>query len=156
MPQIISLPGRLARARAACGFTLMELMIVIAILSVLVAVAIPSYRQYNMKANRSTAAQILLNISNRQEQYILDARAYTDVLGSSGLNIAQDGWTCSNTPATGCTNSFYRATVAVTAGTPPTYTVTAVPDATKYQASDGTLTLTSAGVRTRSAGDLKW
>ena len=156
MPHLIALPGRLAQARAARGFTLMELMIVIAIISVLAAVAIPSYRQYNMRANRSAAAQIMLSVANRQEQYVLDARAYTNVLGSSGLNIAQDGWTCSNTVATGCTNNFYRVTAAFTAGPPPSYTITALPDSTKYQASDGTLTLTSAGVRSRSAGDGKW
>ena len=149
-------PSRTRAARNARGFTLVEAMIVVAIMAVLAAIAIPSYRQYNMKANRSAAAQIMLNISNREEQYLLDARAYTDVLGPAGLNIAQDGWTCSDTVATGCTNSFYRVTAARTIGTPPTYTVTAVPDATKYQASDGTLTLTSAGVRSRSAGDLKW
>ena len=143
-------------ARAGCGFTLIELMIVVVVLAVLAAIAIPSYRQYNIKANRSAAAQIMLNISNREEQYLLDARLYSDVLGSSGLNIVQDGWTCSNTVATGCTNAFYRVTVSAPAGTPPTYTVTAVPDSTKYQASDGTLTLASTGTRSRSAGDGKW
>ena len=156
MRHIEAVAGRLSAARGARGFTLMELMIVVAIMAVLAAIAIPSYRQYNMKANRSAAAQIMLNISNREEQYLLDARQYTDVLGSAGLNIAQDGWTCSNTVATGCTNSFYRVTVAAPGGTPPTYTVTALPDSTKYQTSDGTLTLTSAGVRSRSAGDGKW
>ena len=141
---------------AAGGFTLIELMIVVAVISALAAIAVPSYRSYNMKANRSSAAQMLLTISNREEQYLLDARAYTDVLGSSGLNVSLDCWTCSNTVATGCTNNFYRVTVSAPGGTPPTYTVTAVPDSTKYQASDGNLTLTSAGVKTRSAGDGNW
>ena len=145
-----------SRGRAAGGFTLIELMIVVTVMSIIAAVAIPSFRNYNMKANRSAAAQVMLTISNREEQYVLDARAYTDVLGPAGLNITQDGWTCSNTPATGCVNNFYTVTVAVTAGTPPTYTVTAVPIAGKYQTADGTLTLTSAGAKTRSAGDGKW
>jgi type IV pilus assembly protein PilE len=142
--------------RASRGFTLIELLISVAIVAIISVVAIPSYRNYNMRANRSAAGGVMLTISNREEQYILDARAYTDVLGPTGLNINQDGWTCSNTPATGCTNTFYRVTAVVTAGTPPTYTVTAVPDSTKYQAADGTLTLTSAGAKTRSAGDGKW
>ncbi|MBI1943588.1 MAG: prepilin-type N-terminal cleavage/methylation domain-containing protein [Betaproteobacteria bacterium] len=142
--------------RRARGFTLIELMIVIAVLGAIIAAAIPSYRQYNMRANRSAAAQVMLNVQNREEAYLLDARAYTDVLGPSGLNIIQDGWTCSNTPATGCSNNFYTVTVAVVTGTPPTYTVTATPIAGKYQVDDGNLTLTSSGTRSRSAGDGKW
>jgi type IV pilus assembly protein PilE len=142
--------------RVALGFTLIEVMMVVAVLGIISMVALPSYRDYLRRGNRSAAQQLMLNISNREEQYILDARAYTDVPGPAGLNIVQDGWTCSDTPATGCTNNFYRVTVAVTTGTPPTFTVTATPVASSYQASDGNMTLTSSGARTRSAGDGKW
>ena len=93
-------------------------------------------------ANRSAAAQIMLSIANRQEQYLLDARAYTTALNSTGLNITQDGWTY---PATACTNNFYSVAVAIASGPPPTYTITATPNASTYQSADGTLTLTSAG-----------
>jgi type IV pilus assembly protein PilE len=140
------------------GFTLIELMIVLAILGALAAFAIPNYRNYNMRANRSAAAQMMLAIQNREEQYMLDARDYHDILGSTGLNMVQEGWTCTTAQATGCSNSFYTVTVTknpVTC-TAPCYTVTATPDATKYQATDGTLTLTNTGVRSRSAGDGKW
>ena len=143
-------------AGASRGFTLIELMSVVAILAVLAAVAIPTYRNYNIKANRSAAAQVMLNISNREEQYLLDARAYTDILGPAGLNITGEGWTCANAAATGCSNNFYTVTIAVTAATPPTYTVTGTPAAASYQAADGILTLTSAGAKSRSAGDGKW
>jgi type IV pilus assembly protein PilE len=149
-------PYRPHTARASRGFTLIELMIVVAIMAIIASVAIPSYRNYNMKANRSSAAQVMLNISNREEQYLLDARAYTDILGTSGLNITAEGWTCTNSAATGCSNNFYTVTVAVTAGTPPTYIVTGAPKSATYQVSDGTLTLNSAGVKSRSAGDGKW
>lgn len=147
-----------AATRKARGFTLIELMIVIAVLGAIIAAAIPSYRQYNMRANRSGAAQVMLNIQNREEAYLLDARAYTDVLGSSGLNIVQDGWTCSNTPATGCSNNFYTVTVTKPHPTlpAPSYLITATPIAGKYQVDDGNLTLTNTGTRLRSAGDGKW
>lgn len=155
------------RARAADGFSLIELLVVIVIIGILAAIAFPSYQQYNMRANRSQAAQLLLAIQNREEQYILDARTYVGNLGSGGLNVAQNGWTCTNDPVipstSVCTNAFYTVSVAVVAGTPPSYTITAVPIAGTYQAggtnptkTDGTLTLTSTGTRSRSVGDGKW
>jgi type IV pilus assembly protein PilE len=135
------------------GFSLIELMIVVAVVSILAMVAFPSYQNYNKKANRSQASQMLLAIQSREEQYLLDARAYTDKLAGGGLNMVQDSWACTDAS---CINSFYTVTVTVVAGTPPTYTVTAAPLAGKYQSSDGTLTLTNTGVRARSAGDGKW
>jgi type IV pilus assembly protein PilE len=139
-----------SRAR---GFTLIELMITLAILGALTAMALPSYRNYNMRGNRSSAEQIMLAIQNREEQYILDARTYTAALDSTGLNITQDGWSCT---AANCTNNFYTVTVALTAGPPQTYTITAAPKTGTYQVGDGSLTLTSAGAKARTAGDLKW
>jgi type IV pilus assembly protein PilE len=145
-----------ANKASSTGFSLIELMIVVTVVSILAAVAVPSYRQYNIKANRSQAAQLLLTISNREEQYLLDARLYIDILGSSGLNIKQDNWSCGGATSTTCTNAFYTVTVTPTSGPPPSWSATAVPIAGSYQAADGTLTLSSDGTRTRSAGDLKW
>ena len=49
------------------GFTLVELMVVIGIVAILVALALPSYTRYVRKANRGEAQQLLLNWSNNQE-----------------------------------------------------------------------------------------
>lgn len=141
-------------AKNARGFSLIELMIVVGVIGILSMIALPSYRSYVLKANRSAAQQLMLNIQNREEMYMADARAYTAVLGSSGLNITQDGWTCSNTASVGCTNSNYQVIVTLSGSTPPTYTITAT--ALNNQVSDGNMTLTGAGARTRSAGDGKW
>jgi type IV pilus assembly protein PilE len=141
------------RRRPGRGYTLIELMIVVTILTLLAGIAIPAYQQYNKRANRSQAAQTMLTIQSREELYILDARTYTTALDSTGLNITQDRWTCT---AANCSNTFYTITVALAAGPPQTYTITATPIAGNYQVSDGTLTLTNAGVKTRSAGDGKW
>jgi type IV pilus assembly protein PilE len=111
-----------------------------------------------MRANRSAAAQLMLNIQNREEQYVLDARLYTTLLDSTGLNIAADRWTCT---AANCTNAFYTVTVGPVTGPPPSYIITATPIAGTYQVGDGNLTLTGAGTRMRflpaaPTVDLKW
>lgn len=132
--------------RGTRGFTLIELMITVVVIGILAAIAYPSYQSYMKKARRSEAQQLMVAISARQAQYILDARAYTDTIGAGGLNITREGWTCAAT----CTNNFY--TVALNpppdnTATPPTYTITTTPTGT--QADDGTMTLNSTGSKTR-------
>jgi len=67
------------------GFTLIELMIVVVIVAVLAAIALPSYRSYVIRANRSQAQQYMQDIANREEQFRLDARAYTTTLTHQNL-----------------------------------------------------------------------
>lgn len=108
------------------GFTLIELMIVVTVIAVLAAIGYPSYQDYVIRANRSAAQQFMLNLANREEQYLLDARTYTATIGASGLNLTAP-------PELG---SRYTFAVAVTAGPPPTYTITATPISTSPQARD--------------------
>jgi type IV pilus assembly protein PilE len=58
------------------GFSLVELMIVIAIVAILVALALPSYSSYIRKANRAEAQQLLLNWSNNQELWRANHTTY--------------------------------------------------------------------------------
>jgi type IV pilus assembly protein PilE len=129
--------------RGTRGFTLIELMIVVAVVTILTTIAWPSYTRYVMRGNRAQAQQFILDISSREEQYLLDARAYTGALDATGLNLVRQGWTCS---ATTCSNPNYDITVAASAGPPPAYTVTAT--AKGSQTSDGNLTLNNLGART--------
>ena len=85
-------------------------------------------------------------ISLKQGQYILDARSYTTTLGSAGLNINRQGWTCVTT----CTNPYYTISAAMDmTATPPSYTITGTPVSGSVVATDGTLTLDNTGARQR-------
>lgn len=68
------------------GFSLIELMIVVAIVAILGAVVIPSYTSYVAQAGRSEAAAILLDAANRQEQYYLDFHTYTSDMTDLGYD----------------------------------------------------------------------
>ncbi len=130
--------------RFSLGFSLIELMIVVAVIGVLAGIAFPSYQSYMRRSNRADAQQLMMNIANREQQYIIDARQYTATIGAGGLNTGGSGWTCAAT----CTNSKYTVAVTVdNTATPPSYSVTATPSTT--QSADGTLTLDSVGNKQR-------
>lgn len=148
-----------AQKKRAGGFSLIELMVVVAVIGILAGVGFPSYQQYVRKGNRSSAQQLMLEIASKQAQYILDARQYTDIAGSGGLNIgARDGWTCTNsaTPPQ-CSHSKYTLALTVdNTATPPTFSMTAT--AIASQVDDGNLTYNSQGAKTRmvSGTDQGW
>jgi len=131
--------------RRSAGFTLIELMIVVAIVSVLALIAVPSYSSYVMRGHRANAQQVMTNVASRQQQYLLDARQFTATIGATGLGFSSDGWACAAT----CTNTRYTIDVAVNnAATPPTFTVTGTPAGS--QVADGTLTYNNLGQKTRA------
>ena len=98
------------------GFTLIELMIVVAVVGILAVIAYPSYNQYVTRSNRSVAASFMLSVANKQEQYMLDARQYASAL--STLNLA---------PPAEVSKNYAITVVANNAATPPSYTITATP-----------------------------
>jgi type IV pilus assembly protein PilE len=122
--------------RASRGFTLIELMVVVAIVALLAMVALPSYQKQVIKGNRAAAQAEMMDIANRQQQFFLANRAYADktTLEASGYSL----------PAAVARNYSYDIDVGT--GTVPTFTVEF--EAIGSQESDGDLSLNSAGVKT--------
>jgi len=65
------------RGSPARGFTLIELMITVAIVAILAAVALPSYQSYVMRSKRADAKNALLDLASREERYFSTHNAYT-------------------------------------------------------------------------------
>lgn len=122
------------------GFSLIELMIVVAIVGILAVVAVPSYQSYVVKGNRAAAQAFMADVANREKQYLLDARAYLAVADNTsfnalGMSVPTD------------VSKHYVLSVAVPATTPPSFTVTATPNAGGQQSGDGWLSLTDDGTK---------
>lgn len=60
------------------GVTLVELMVVLVIVAILSAIAVPSYRQYSMRANRAEAHWNLLRLAAAQEKFYLQNNTYAE------------------------------------------------------------------------------
>jgi type IV pilus assembly protein PilE len=118
------------------GFTLVELMVTAAIAAILAAIALASYNSQMKKGRRAAAESTLMDIVQREQQYLLDARQYGN---QAALNP---------TIPTSVTQ-FYTITITPNnAATPPSFTATAAPIAGTVQASDYTLTIDNTGAKT--------
>lgn len=123
--------------RRGRGFSLVELVIVVAILGIVLAIAIPSYADQVRKSARAEAQSFLTDVATRQHQFLVDKRRYATSVAA--LNLA----------APSNVKSKFTDPITVDAPNvaPPTFRLTA--QAVGDQAKDKcpTLTLDSAGNR---------
>ena len=129
--------------RRSRGFTLLEIMIVVAIIGILAAIAIPSYQKQVQKSNRANAQAYMVDVVNKQQIFLSTARAYATTFAE-----------LQSTPPTDVTK-FYTVTLTNVAGPPPSFTVTATPVAGTMQASDGWIAIDSSMTKT-SQNPYKW
>jgi type IV pilus assembly protein PilE len=130
------------------GFTLVELLVTIAIIGILASIALPAYQSQVAKSRRADAQQFMTQMDSRQKQILIEQRAYATA--PNALNVTSQGFTCTSSQ---CTNSYYTITfnpAVDNSATPPTYTICAIPNGA--QAGDGVLLLSSTGSKQRLAG----
>lgn len=94
------------------GVTLMELMIAVAIVSILATIAVPSYQRYVMRAQRTDATAALLRIAAAQEKFYLNNNTYTNDLGALGVSNTEHGWYTLSTGGTANTTGFTASATA--------------------------------------------
>lgn len=145
-------PHHIAGDRREIGFTLIEVMMGLAIIAILTTIALPSYSSYLARVNRSAAAQFMMDLANRQEQYLIDQRTYaaftctTTCTGALGVN-----------PDAGVATHYTFGVVTTgndclgVALSGPSFVITATPIGS--QASDGNLCVDSRNNKTPAS---KW
>ena len=133
------------------GFTLIEVMIVVVIVGILVAVALPGYQGSMQKGRRADAKAALLDVAGRQEQYMLDRGTYTDDMEDLGfdddpMDSEEGHYTVDATDCSGGTSDLDRC-----------YRLTATPKAGSPQVDDArctTIVLGSNGAKTATGSDV--
>lgn len=140
--------NRFASRRAATGFTLVEVIIVVLIISVLAAIAYPAYQDSVVKSRRNAAKACVMEATQFMERFFT-----TNNLTYVGAPAAWAGCAA----GTDVTNHYTVTPVAVAAGPAgrSTYTVTATPQGLQLAKDTycGTLSITSAGVKTKSGSE---
>lgn len=119
------------------GFTLIELMITVAIIGILAAVAYPSYQNYLLKGRRGAVQAFLLLASQRQQQYFLDNRSFAPDLIALGISVPNDVSPYYGTPV-----------ITTTGGPPPGFLITATPQGVQAKNNEPVLTIDQAGTKT--------
>lgn len=125
------------------GFTLIEILIVMVVIGILAAIAIPSYNNQLIRGTRSSAQAVMMDIANKELFYLQAQRQYTSDYTQLGIAALPSE-----------VSNFYAITINPdNTAAPPTFTITATPASGTRQAADGNLTLDQSGTKSPAA---KW
>lgn len=113
------------RLRRGRGFTLIELMIVVAVVSVLASVAYPSYAEYVAKSRRATTTGVLAMGQQFMERFYTENFSYYQVRGSNAVVADLFPAQITQSPQKGEGSAQYTVAVTVEAKLPEAYTLKA-------------------------------
>ena len=125
------------------GFTLIEILIVMVVIGILAAIAIPSYQNQLIRGSRSNAQALIMDLANKEQFYLQAQRTYWDCaspctdLSPMGVALPQE---VSNFYTLGITKDDTK--------TPPTFAITATPKAGTRQEPDGWIALDNNQTKT--------
>ena len=111
-------------------------MIAIAVGTILLSLAVPSYLSHVRRSTRTEAQSYLMSVAVRQQQFMLDTRAYAATVGAVGLAVPDR------------VQAGYTLRLTVDAGPPPTFRLVAEPAGNQAYDACGTLSIDQAGTKT--------
>lgn len=135
------------------GFTLVEVMIVVAILGIIASIAFPSYRNYVLRGNRTAAKTVLTEVASAQENFMTDRKRYATTLVEAGFPgntfvINRQGMKWAAAPAgEPIVYQFSMVTTPAGSPTPTGFTVTATTQGGQTRDRCTTLTLNNLGTK---------
>lgn len=135
-----------ARRSRECGFTLIELMIVVAVVAILAAIAYPSYQEYVRKARRAQAKADLVELAQTAERFHTVNNTYDGFEKSSGGDLP-----ITQSPREAGATAHYTVAMDEHTQSAFTFTATAASEAQKKDKC-GDLGINQAGVKTSSKG----
>lgn len=139
------------RVQHSRGFTLIELMITVAVVGILAAIAYPSYQEQVRKSRRADAKSVLLQAAQWMERYYTENNRYDQNLAGTAVSTSFSTAGLTKSPVDGAAK-YYDISLAAVARN--TFTLNAAPTSGTDQTKDKcqTLTLTSTGVKDVTGG----